>query len=115
MPRGGRREGAGRKPGRRSATTIQTMQTLGELAKSLTEEAIGTLAAIMRDEGASGPARVSAANSLLERGWGKPITHVEVGAPGAFDDMNLEQKRDKAIALARQLGLDRIGPTAGTA
>jgi len=41
------------------------------LARSYTESAIKTLAGIMQQPEAPEAARVSAANSLLDRGWGK--------------------------------------------
>lgn len=41
------------------------------LARQHTESAIRTLAGIMNQEGSSESARVAAANSLLDRGWGK--------------------------------------------
>lgn len=47
-------------------------ENIGELralARSYTEEAIATLATVMATGG--GPARVVAANALLDRGWGK--------------------------------------------
>lgn len=42
------------------------------LARSHTEGAVKVLAMIMHSEDASHTARVAAANSLLDRGWGKP-------------------------------------------
>lgn len=48
-----------------------------ELARSHTEEAIETWVEVMRDKSAPPAARVSAANSVVERGWGKaaqPVT-----------------------------------------
>lgn len=42
------------------------------LARAHTETAIKTLAAIMTKADAPDAARVSAANALLDRGWGKP-------------------------------------------
>jgi hypothetical protein len=42
------------------------------LARSHTEAAINTLVGIMNQPGAPEAARVSAANSILDRGWGKP-------------------------------------------
>ena len=50
---------------------------LRELARQHTEEAIETLVAIMRDEGAPPRARSAAAEALLNRGWGTPTQHVE--------------------------------------
>lgn len=49
-----------------------------ELAQIQTEEAIHTLAAIMTSEKTNPAARVSAANALLDRGWGKPSQHMEL-------------------------------------
>jgi hypothetical protein len=43
-----------------------------ELARQQSPEAINTLVAIMQDEKAPPTARVAAANSLLDRGYGKP-------------------------------------------
>jgi hypothetical protein len=42
------------------------------LARSHTETAIRVLAGIMREPDAPAAARVSAAQALLDRGWGKP-------------------------------------------
>ena len=53
-----------------------------ELARQYTSTAIATLASVMED--GSGPAKVAAANAMLDRGWGKaeqPLTGVEGGAP----------------------------------
>jgi hypothetical protein len=43
-----------------------------ELARQQSPEAINTLVAIMQDQKAPHAARVAAANSLLDRGYGKP-------------------------------------------
>ena len=43
-----------------------------------TEEAIDTLAAIMGDEKAPPSARVSAAQALLDRGWGRAPQHFDI-------------------------------------
>ena len=47
-----------------------------ELARAHTAEAIETLASIMTDPKAVPAARVSAANALLDRGYGKPPQHI---------------------------------------
>lgn len=51
--------------------------TIRDLAKTYTEEAIDTLAEIMRNPKASAATRVQASCALLDRGWGKPAQHVE--------------------------------------
>lgn len=45
---------------------------LRSLARSQTETCIRVLTGIMRSKSSPKPARVMAANSLLDRGWGKP-------------------------------------------
>ncbi len=45
---------------------------------------------------------------LLGKEVGMFIDRKEVGAPGEFDSLNLEEKRERAASLTRQLGLDRI-------
>lgn len=47
-------------------------RSLSELAKEGTEEAVRTLRAIAKDKKADARARVMAATSLLDRGWGRP-------------------------------------------
>lgn len=47
------------------------------LARSHTAEAMETLVKIMRDSDVVANARVAAANSLLDRGWGKPEQKLE--------------------------------------
>lgn len=47
------------------------------LARQHTETALKTLASIMNDNAAPPPARVAAANSLLDRGWGKAEQKLE--------------------------------------
>ena len=49
-------------------------------ARKRTQDAIDTLAAIMRDPKAPAAARVSAATALLDRGYGKPPQAIEVSA-----------------------------------
>lgn len=65
--RGGKREGAGRPAGAKTKVGAQ----LREAAQAFTDDALNTLAQIMR-ESESDAARVSAANSILDRGYGKP-------------------------------------------
>ena len=49
-----------------------------ELARGLTKEAIATLATVMRDAEAPHSARVRAAETLLDRAWGKPETSANI-------------------------------------
>jgi hypothetical protein len=50
----------------------KTNKRIVELAQAQTESAIATLVGIMEDKGATPAARVSAASTILDRGWGRP-------------------------------------------
>ena len=61
---------------------------LRKLAREMTPECLETLRNVMQDPFQTGAARVAAVSLLLDRGYGKAIQPVEVGGPGAFDQMN---------------------------
>lgn len=69
MPVGGARPGAGRKPGVVSAAKRE----LQSMAKDHAERALQVLAEVM-ESAESDAARVAAANAILDRGYGKPVT-----------------------------------------
>jgi len=73
MPSGGYREGAGRPAGALNKATLEQSQRLSELAKAHAEDALMTLVDVARN-GRTDAARVAAANSLLDRGYGKPAS-----------------------------------------
>ena len=76
MARGGYREGAGRPTGSANKSSPEQSQRLSGLAKTYTEEALDTLVDVARN-GRTDAARVSAANSLLDRAYGKPAVKEE--------------------------------------
>jgi hypothetical protein len=76
MARGGFRVGAGRPSGSANKSSPEQSQRLSELAKAFTEEALQTLVDIARN-GRTDAARVSAANALLDRAYGKPAVKEE--------------------------------------
>jgi len=88
MPRGGVRStsfgpGVSGNPGGRpkKPATIaarQILVTVSAAARALTQEAIDTLAAVIRDEKAPPTARISAAVALLDRGHGRPSQAVDI-------------------------------------
>ena len=53
-----------------------------ELARAHTGEAVQTLVSIMTDPKSAPGARVSAANALLDRGYGKPPQHQHISGEG---------------------------------
>lgn len=76
MPRGGKREGAGRPKGSPNKATA----SIRDAAQAFTEEALQTLAKVMRDPDSPAASRVAAASALLDRGHGKPTQSVDIDA-----------------------------------
>ena len=72
--RGGARPGAGRKKG----VVSQAKRDLATAARAHAEDALGVLVEIAMDKGAGETARVSAANGILDRAYGKPTQAVNV-------------------------------------
>jgi len=72
-PRGGRRPGAGRKPGVPNRLT----QDVKALAAQYGPDALETLVRIM-NQGESEQARIAAAKELLDRGFGRPAQALEL-------------------------------------
>jgi len=50
----------------------KTITEIRSLARSHTRSAINALVGVMRSKDATHAARVSAANAILDRGWGRP-------------------------------------------
>lgn len=89
---GGKRSGAGRKPGSANRATAEEKRTLSEIAKDLAPEALEALARVMRDHKQTGGAVVAAANAILDRAYGKPVAV-------------LNDDDDEAPALTFQIGV----------
>jgi phage terminase small subunit len=52
---------------------------------------------------------------LVGKELGMFVDRKEVGKPGEFDGLTVEQKRERVVGIAKQLGVDRIGTPAGSA
>ncbi|WP_213769989.1 hypothetical protein [Bradyrhizobium sp. dw_78] len=63
----------------------KTLTEIRSLARSHTSTAINVLVAIMRSKDATAAARVSAANAILDRGWGKSTQVLEGTENGALE------------------------------
>jgi hypothetical protein len=63
----------------------KTLVQISSLARSHTRTAINALVGVMRSKNATHAARVSAANAILDRGWGKPPQALENGEAGALE------------------------------
>jgi hypothetical protein len=62
----------------------KSLTEIRSLARSHTRTAVNVLVGIMRSKDATAAARVSAANAVLDRGWGKATQPVE-GGDGAVE------------------------------
>ena len=63
----------------------KSLMEIRSLARSHTRTALNVLVRIMRSKDATAAARVSAANAILDRGWGKAAQAIENGDGGAFE------------------------------
>jgi hypothetical protein len=72
-----------RSPTARKTSKVRSLTEIRSLARSHTRTAIRVLVGIMRSDDATPAARVSAANAILDRGWGKAAQPIENGEDGA--------------------------------
>jgi hypothetical protein len=70
-----------------------------ELARAYSEEAIKTLATVMKDKKAPASARVRAANAIIDRAYGKPTQHIEAHVD-LIDRLSLSEQEALSAALA---------------
>jgi hypothetical protein len=62
----------------------KSLTEICSLARSHSRTAVNVLAGIMSSKDATAAARVSAANAILDRGWGKATQPLENGDDGAL-------------------------------
>jgi hypothetical protein len=62
----------------------KTLIEIRSLARSHTRTALNVLVGVMRNTKAPAPARIAAANAILDRGWGKATQAIETGEDGAL-------------------------------
>ncbi len=63
----------------------RALTEIRSLARSHSRTAVNVLVGIMRSKDATPAARVSAANAILDRGWGKATQPLENGGDGALE------------------------------
>ena len=68
--------------GRVAGTPNKATASIKEVAQQYTEDALKTLVAVMGDETAPHAARVAAANSIIDRGHGKPRQSIDADING---------------------------------
>jgi hypothetical protein len=98
---GGQRPGAGRPAETLNRSTMAHKSQLSELTRNHTEAAVSVLVDVML-HGTSDSARISAASSILDRGYGRPVANLDVNdatgvcvrcsATEAMSDEELEKR-----------------------
>lgn len=71
-----------RRGGRAKGTPNKATASIRDAARQYTDDALSVLAKVMKDEEQPAAARVSAANALLDRGYGKPTQPVDGDGEG---------------------------------
>ena len=90
----------------------KALADIRSLARAHTETAIRVLARIMEQDSAPETARVAAANSLLDRGWGKP-TQPLAAVADPMEDATTNELRD-LIETIRAINAQRDAGQSGT-
>lgn len=85
--------------GRPKGVPNKATKSLRELARAYTEEALESLVLIMK-AGESESARVSAANAILDRGYGKPSTVISGDEDGGGLKVLIDLSDDVLAAIA---------------
>lgn len=94
--------GAGKSanPGGRSPRVGPNGETISALARAHTAEALATLVEVCNGKFNEPKDRVSAANAILDRGWGKPKESVDI-------DANVTGNAVPIIQIVRYADADR--------
>ncbi|MFB6451753.1 hypothetical protein [Bradyrhizobium tunisiense] len=71
-----------RSPAARKPSRARTLTEIRSLARSHTRTVLRVLVGIMRSDDATPAVRLSAANAILDRGWGKSAQPIESGEEG---------------------------------
>lgn len=100
---------SGNPGGRPKERPIKDGKTLRELAQERTLDALMTLEEVMKDKEATPAARVSAASTILDRGWGKSTTPIdlEVNSDGLAE--RLMRARARMMQCRDDGDADRAG------
>lgn len=73
-----------------------------KLARSYGPEAVEKLVYLMRYS-PDDRTQKAAADSLLDRGYGRPVQQIEAGGPGAFDGMTDDELNNYVKARSREI------------
>jgi hypothetical protein len=83
----------------------KTLVQIRSLARSHTRTAVNALVGVMRSKNATHVARLSAANAILDRGWGRPPQALENGEDGALE---LIHRIERVIVHPERTGSEEL-------
>jgi hypothetical protein len=92
-------------------SVAKTLVEIRSLARSHTRTAIRVLVGIMRCEDATPAARVSAANAILDRGWGKATQPLENGGRRRGVELSLSDRVARGFSTLAALAPKRRAST----
>ncbi len=90
-------------------STAKLITDIRDLARECTAEAVQTLRSVMLDGKAPASARVAAANSILDRGHGKAVQHIEAEI-SVYDSLSLPEKQALLEVIESLLDGDEGNP-----
>ena len=85
----------------------KTVTEIRSLARSHTRTALNVLVGVMRNTKAPAPARIAAANSILDRGWGKATQAIETSDDSALE---LIHRIERVIVNPEKGNPERVDP-----
>ncbi|WP_445083461.1 hypothetical protein [Bradyrhizobium sp. TM233] len=97
-------------PAVRKTSRARTLTEIRSLARGHTRTALRVLVGIMRSDDATPAVRLSAANAILDRGWGKAAQPVEAGEDGAPE---LVHRVERIIVRPETIGSEDARPRDG--
>ena len=99
----GRKPGGPKTGGRTKGTPNKATASVRDVAKEYTSDAIATLVEVMQDKQAPSAARVSAANSILDRAHGKAPQAIEHSGPngGPIETITADMTAKEAAEIYR--------------
>jgi hypothetical protein len=102
--RGGRRPGAGRRPGQLNKRTTEAIKFMGPVG----ERAIGVLVSAMEDTRVPWSCRIQAASLICDRAFGRAPQSVSLEVTRRLNDLTLDELRQLEARLAgeQQLTID---------
>lgn len=94
------------RPVAKRTSKARTLTEIRSLARSHTRTTINVLVGVMRSNEATPAARVSAANAILDRGWGKAAQPIENGED---DVLELIHRIERIIVHPERAGPGESG------